>query len=171
MTTLDAAPSSLHDVSGERESPKLFWSGLALYVISFCLPAVRWVTGRMPGWSCAWLSLFVWANKSVPGSPAKHNLGVRLTVFGGLINLLAITYFLLTIFGQTPRTQRATAWAILGCMPPMWASLYLIGAIPSVGHVVWIGGFLNCLSDDFFGNPETVNRRCVDQMIPLSKAA
>ncbi len=124
--------------------------GLATYIISFFLPAVWWDAGYHPGWVCALLALFVWKD-NFPGANASHNLGVKLTLFGGLINLLAVAYFLLRIFGQTPRSQRAAAWAILGCMPPMWISLYLIGAIPSIGHVIWIAGLLLMVFDDIRG--------------------
>lgn len=133
--------------------------GLATYTFSFFLPAL-WSDGHyVQGWGCAWMALWVWI-QAFPGANASYNLGVKLTIFGGLINLLAVAYFLLRIFGKAPRTQRAAAWAILGCMPPMWISLYLIGAIPSIGHVTWIAGLLLMILDDIrvFNTGEVLQR-------------
>ena len=127
--------------------PESWRFGLALYVIGFFLPAT-WGDGAYhPGWTCALLALFVWQD-DFPGATARYNLGVKLSIFGGLINLLAVAYFLLRILGQTPRTQRAAAWAILSCMPPMWISLYLMRETPTIGHAVWIAGLLLMIFDD-----------------------
>lgn len=130
-----------------RRKPESWRFGLAIYIISFLLPAVWNDGGYHPGWSCALLALFVWRD-DFPGATARYSLGVKLTIFGGVINLLVIAYFLLRIFGQTPRTQKAAAWAILGCLPPMWVSLYLMGAIPSIGHAAWIVGILLMVFED-----------------------
>ena len=127
--------------------PQAWRFGLATYTISFFLPALRSDVRYTPGWMCALMALWVW-NDDFPGATAGYNLGVKLTIFGGLINLLALAYFLLRIFGQTPRTQRAAAWGILVCMPPMWISLYLIGEMPSIGHVIWIAGLLLMVYED-----------------------
>jgi hypothetical protein len=79
---------------------ELWRFGLATYIISFFLPAVWWDAGYHPGWVCALLALFVWKD-NFPGANASHNLGVKLTLFGGLINLLAVSYFLLTNSSHT----------------------------------------------------------------------
>jgi hypothetical protein len=148
MTKADRTPTNLDDDLGrERKAWRMLWSGLGLYVISFFLPAVWSDGGYHPGWVCALMALFVWKD-DFPGATARYNLGVKLSIFGGLINLLAVAYFLLRIFGQTPRTQRAAAWTILGCMLPMWISLYLMGATPSIGHAVWIAGLLLMVFED-----------------------
>ncbi len=130
--------------------PEAWRFGLATYTLSFFLPALRSDNRYTPGWGCAFMAMWVW-NDDFPGATAGYNLGVKLTIFGGLINLLAIAYVLLRIFGQTPRTQKAVAWAILICMPPMWISLYLIGEVPSIGHVIWIAGLLLTVYDDIRG--------------------
>ena len=36
-------------------------------------------------------------------------------------------------------------------MVPMWISLYLIGEIPWIGHVIWIAGLLLMVYDDIWG--------------------
>jgi hypothetical protein len=153
MAKVDARPANLDDFrEREPQSSRLYWFGVTLYVTSFFLPAVWFIDHSITGFGCAKLaaiSSIVWITKGLPAEmSARVVWAIWLGTFGGLINLLAIVYFLLRIFGQTLRTQMTVAWAILAFMVPMWVSLYLMHAKPFVGHAVWILGLLLMIFQD-----------------------
>ncbi len=126
----------------------MFHSGLVLYLVSFFLPAV-WATDHYtPGWACAYLALTVWTTNG--WVKAAYQLGVRLTIFGGLINLLAIAYAALRQWRCAPKGRFTIAAALLVCMPPMWLSLYLLDAPPYLGHAAWISGLVLMIFGDIW---------------------
>jgi hypothetical protein len=146
-SSLDALPDPNY------KSSKTFYFGVVLYLVSFFLPAVWLDHFFVPGWACAYLALSVWATDGFVN--AGYQLGVRLTIFGGLINLLAITYAVLRQLHRTPRGRLTVALALVACMPPMWLSLYLLDAPPYLGHAAWISGLLLMI----FGDAWVLGRR------------
>lgn len=128
----------------ERASSRMFYFGSVLYLISFFLPSVSYLDRFVPGWWCAYMTLAVWTTSGFGNS--GFQLGVRLTIFGALINLLAIAYIILT--GHAPRARSFIALALLACMPPMWLSLYFLGSSPYIGHAAWIVGPLLMMFGD-----------------------
>lgn len=132
----------------------MFYLGLFLYLISFFLPAVWFADHFASGWICAYLTLGVWLTSGF--GDLAYQWGVRLTIFGGLINLLAITYAILTLPRRlAPKARFIVAVAVVTCMPPMWLSLYLLDSPPYVGHVAWIIGLLLMI----FGDISVLGRR------------
>jgi hypothetical protein len=131
-------------------SSKVFYCGIVLYLVSFFLPAV-WSMDMdhfLPGWRCAFATLFVWmgSGRVVDGG---YQLGVRLTISGALINLLAAAYIVLMMPSpRGPKARLAIAVALLACMPLMWLSVYFLGASPYVGHAAWIVGLLLMICGD-----------------------
>jgi len=122
-----------------------FKPGLILYLTSFFLPAVWFVDHFLWGFNCALLSLTLWRTD---GLIESYQLGVRLTIFGGVINPLAVTYAVLRISDSYRWMRLVIAFAVLLCVPPMWVFLYLVSAPPFIGHAAWICGVLLMISDD-----------------------
>jgi hypothetical protein len=124
----------------------LLYLGLILYLISFFLPAVWVIDHFVSGWRCAFLALGVWLTTG--SIDPEYQLGVRLTIFGGLINILAIACAVLSLLRSAPRARLIIALAVVTCIPPMWLSIYLLSAPPYVGHVAWIVGLLLMIFGD-----------------------
>ena len=125
---------------------KLFYVGLVMYGISFLLPALSMGGAGIPGWTCAWTSLWVWGNAAGLVEPART--GLRLTAFGGLINLATIAHGFLSIRNRAPGIRLALALTILLSVPPMWLSLLLCDLSPYIGHALWITGCILMISRD-----------------------
>ena len=120
------------------ERPRaVFYTGLALYVISFFLPAVADNTGGLPGWFCAWFAF-----------AALHGVNQvsPVAIFGGLINPVAVVYVVLRILGRARRLRIASAIAILIFIPLTWLSLIFMQLGVRIGHVLWIAGLLLMIS-------------------------
>ena len=130
------------------ESSKTFYFGVVLYLVSFFLPAVRQFDHFISGWGCAYLAVWLWTTSGFVN--AAYQLGVRLTIFGGLINLLAIAYAVLRQLRRSPSGRLKVALALVACMPPMWLSLYLLDAPPYLGHAAWISGVLLMIFGDIW---------------------
>jgi len=110
-----------------------FRLGIAIYVLSFLLPAVNpYSLGSFPGWSCAWLAFFTLGERSA-GS---------LAFFGALINPIAIACAVLRIRGRAPRVRIGFAIAILLFIPLTWAAMVSMRFAVEIGHVAWIAGLL-----------------------------
>jgi len=154
MATSDRTFSSLVTLPSRHHEPsKTFYFGAVLYLVSFFLPAVWQFDHFVSGWGCAYLTVGVWTTSGFVN--ATYQLGVRLTIFGGLINLLAIAYAVLRQLRRYPRGRLTIALALVGCMPPMWLSLYLLDAPPYLGHAAWISGLLLMI----FGELYVLGRR------------
>lgn len=128
----------------------MFYLGIALYLISFFLPSLWNGQGYATGWRCAVLALAVWGTNG--WVDAGYRLGVRLTIFGSLINLFAIAYAVLRFFRRAPKARLRLALAILACMPPVWLCLYFLSAAPYVGHAAWIVGLLLAIFGDVWAS-------------------
>jgi len=74
------------------ELPVLFYVGVAVYLLSFGLPAVTMGALQFPGWRCAWYALDAWRIQEAS----------KLAVFGGLINPLAAFYLWLRLLKVAP---------------------------------------------------------------------
>ena len=156
--------SSLDSIPSGHEVSRLFYFGLIVYSISFFLPALWFTDHFAEGWGCAYLALGVWLTNGFvdPG----YQLGVRLTIFGGLINLLAITYAVLTLLRRAPKARLTVALAVVICMPPTWLSIYLVDAPPDVGHAAWITGLLLMI----FGDISVLGRKRMLRIVALTSS-
>jgi hypothetical protein len=138
---------------------KLFYVGVALYVISFFLTGMGNGNDVHSGWNCALVALFAWALPQGTNMDPRIAIGMRLSGFGGLINPLAIVYAVLRYgalrYGDAaPRVRRALAITVLACIPLTWLALYFIctgvaGDCPRIGHAVWIAGLLSMVLGEF----------------------
>jgi hypothetical protein len=112
---------------------RLFWLGIAIYVLSFFLPSVNpYSLGPFPGWACAWVAFFTLGERSAES----------LAFFGALINPIAIAYVVLHIRNRAPRVRVGLALAILLFIPLTWVSLVVMRFPVEIGHVAWIVGLL-----------------------------
>src|SRR5580692_7559359 len=86
-------PSSGDHVSGKsRLQNVIFFTGLALYVLSFFLPVFKDTVGSksISGWRCAYAALFLWVIDLGPNTIPWLNVGYRLGGFGALSTLLLL---------------------------------------------------------------------------------
>jgi hypothetical protein len=145
----------------------MFYAGLAIYCVSFFLPSV-WVYDHfLPGWKCAYLALIAAGTNAAMVQP--YDTGVRLTLFGGVMNPLMIAYVVMRSLNSGLKARLTIALSILVCVPPMWLSLYLMGHRPYFGHAAWIAGIgLMILGDIRAAIPE---RRTVDDLKKATLAA
>lgn len=125
MSSLESEISS-RDLPAAKKLSASFYLGLGLYVFSFFLPAVD-QPSPMPGWMCAYLSLWAWFNKQL-----------WLCLFAGIINPLVLAYVVLRFRDRAPRACKILALAVLGCIPVTWLFLSSMELGIRVGHVVWI---------------------------------
>jgi hypothetical protein len=150
-------PSSGDDVSGKSRSLQrvIFFTGLALYMLSFFLPVFRDTVGSksIPGWRCAYVALFLWVVDLGPKTIPWLNVGYRLGGFGGIVNPIAVAYLVLRLLDLARKTQRVLAALILLCILLTWVSLIILclqdATCPGVGHAVWVGGLLLMISASF----------------------
>jgi len=114
-------------------------TGFALFLMSFCLPAVRSGPDTLaPGWMCAWLALAAPVDLS---SPMEY----RWILFAcGLINPLLLSYLLLRMFDIARTLRRLIAVVALAFIPLNWTLMTLVHPplTPMIGHFAWIGGLL-----------------------------
>jgi hypothetical protein len=119
-------------------SATVLYFGIAIYVLSFFLPAVNpYDLGGIPGWACAWLSF---------GSIGEGVSWSALGFFGALINPIAITYVVLRIRNRAPHFRSVLATAILLFIPLTWLSLAFAQYKIEAGHIAWIAGLLSMIS-------------------------
>jgi hypothetical protein len=114
-------------------SRKAFYLGVALYSISFLLPAVTQAGMPMRGFTCALMSLWMWAD-------TKNSS--FLVIFGGVINPLAIACIVLRASNRSARLRYYLYSATLLCIPFTWLCLLTLKMGFLVGHVLWIAGLL-----------------------------
>lgn len=150
-------PSSGDDVSGRsRLQTVIFFTGLALYVLSFFLPVFKDTVGSksISGWRCACAALFLWVIDLGPNTIPGLNVGYRLGGFGGIVNPIAVAYIVLRILDLARRTQRVLAALILLCILLTWTSLVILclqdADCPGLGHAVWVAGLLLMISAPFW---------------------
>ena len=111
-----------------------YWSkaalylGVAIYLVSFRLPAAD----AMPGWMCAVYAIWPWNIQEAS----------KLAFFGGLINPLVVLYFFLSAINAGGRIRAVLASAMLICMPLTWVALERMDKRPQIGHFLWIAGIL-----------------------------
>jgi hypothetical protein len=147
MANSDDTSSSFGSVSGRHQgSSRTFYVGIFLYLVSFFLPSVRYEGQFAPGWWCAFAALFAWTTGGLVN--AAYQLGVRLTIFGCLLNLLAIAYVSLRLSRRALPTRLTVALTVLACIPPMWLSIYLLDAPPYFGHAAWISALVLMIFED-----------------------
>jgi hypothetical protein len=150
-------PSSEDDVSGKsRLQNVIFFTGLALYVLSFFLPVFKDRVGSksISGWRCAYAALFLWVVDLGPNTIPWLKVGYRLGGFGGIVNPIALAYIALCILDLARRMQRVLAALILLCILLTWASLVILclqdADCPGLGHAVWVAGLLLMISAPFW---------------------
>jgi hypothetical protein len=120
-----------------------FYVGFGLYLLSFFLPAVNWFA-PMPGWLCAWMSLWAWAGGGLRDQSwvVPMFAGSVLGFLGGLINPLAILYAVLRGRNAAVKLRRSLCTTILWCIPFSWLCLLVLKMEVRVGHIAWIAGLL-----------------------------
>jgi len=150
-------PSSGDDVSGKsRLQNVIFFTGLALYVLSFFLPVFKDTVGSksISGWRCAYAALFLWVIDLGPNTIPWLNVGYRLGGFGGIVNPIAVAYTVLRVLDLARGTQRVLAALILLCILLTWTSLVILclqdADCPGLGHAVWVAGLLLMISVPFW---------------------
>jgi len=139
--SLNKNSSRRFDLLSNLLASKGFYVGFGLYLLSFALPAVLWVGGPLPGWTCAWMSLWVWNLRNQP-SELPLFAGSVLALFGGLINPLVILYVILRGRNKAPKLRSSLSNTILFCIPFTWLCLLVLKMEVRVGHIVWIVGLL-----------------------------
>ncbi len=87
--------SASSQANGRGLFAKLFYVGVAVYVVSFFLTATGSGNDVHSGWNCALVALFAWALPQGTNMDPHIAIGMRLSGFGGLINPLAIAYAIL----------------------------------------------------------------------------
>ena len=149
-------PSYGDDVSGKsRLQNVIFFTGLALYVLSFFLPVFKDTVGSksISGWRCAYAALFLWVIDLGPNTIPWLNVGYRLGGFGGIVNPIAVAYTVLRVLDLARGTQRVLAALILLCILLTWTSLVILclqdADCPGLGHAVWVAGLLLMISVPF----------------------
>jgi hypothetical protein len=123
---------------------KIVWTGVALYVASFFMPALAGAvitapSGWAPGYICAWYAFTLPLN----GFGGFHN---HLEYFS-----LLISGWINPVFWMTaPSAFRGSHGQFLGILrivvflmiPFCWVVMYQEDSYPREGHFVWIAGML-----------------------------
>jgi hypothetical protein len=127
---------------------KVFWFGIAIYVASFFLVAVR-NSGPLPvpclGLFCAYFALFF--------PIIEINLGLRpfhhsppLVLFSlmtaGWINPVFVLTAFLSLTERYPWAFTVLRIVTLSMFPFCWFFFFRVNAYPREGHVLWITGML-----------------------------
>ena len=131
-----------------------FWTGLALYTLSFFLFAVS-DTGFLAdspvrGYICADLALHSWvdfAGVAPGGEFADKRLAFVCLLITAWINPIFLFYCI--------RPIRILRLALLPMIPCCWIFFYYEGLIPREGHILWVLGMLLVLFSDKLKPQET----------------
>jgi hypothetical protein len=110
--------------------------GIAIYVVSFALPAVESHDGIALGIMCAFDALW----------PFNDHTASPLAFFGGVINPMIATYLFFWLFGVAEELRKKIAVAIFICIPITWISIAQMDFKMLIGHWAWIAGILLTLS-------------------------
>jgi hypothetical protein len=114
-----------------RPPTTAFYVGLALYALSFLLPAVNNGFQNIPGWVCAGFS-----------APLALGVGATPLFFLGFLNPLAIIYAGLRLYDRAVRVRIALVIAIMICILLTWVFLLILQFGIRIGHIAWIAGLL-----------------------------
>lgn len=96
---------------GNLRASQVFYAGFGLYLLSFLLPVVTQAGMPMRGWTCALVSLWLWA------APEHSSV---LVIFGGIINPLVIACVVLRFYKRADALRFYLSTAILFCIPFTW---------------------------------------------------
>jgi len=130
---------------------KVFWTGLAIYAVSFFLLATGGSSAgdsRMPGFFCAFYALvFPWVEAK---DAWLHNMPPVLgpvpwisLLVSGLINPVFLTTAFLDLTDQHPRAFVILRILVVVMIPFCWIFFYTFPfGYPREGHFVWIIGML-----------------------------
>jgi hypothetical protein len=112
----------------------LAYLGLAIFLLSFFLPAV----GPLTGFGCAFWALTSWNHDDKISS---------LALFGGWLNPIVLVLFFLSVFRVAPRLRAVLTVTTLFSIPMTWISIHRMNDAGmsmdlKVGHFLWIAGIL-----------------------------
>jgi len=127
-------------------------AGVALYLVSYVLPAVGnsdfglrdLLTGKhsIPGCGCAFFSIF-WGFAGFfdsSGLTAEGRGTFRSLLLTGLTNPILFAYFGLSLRRKAPRTCRVLAAITLVCAASSVAFFLLNPLVPIYGFYLWLAG-------------------------------
>jgi hypothetical protein len=120
--------------SARSQNSTLMCVGLAIFLLSFFLPAV----GSFNGFQCALFPLIFRSH--------DHQIS-SLSLFGVWLNPIVLTLFFLSIFRVAPRLRAVLTVTSLFSIPMTWISIHRMNAAGmfmdlNFGHFVWIAGIL-----------------------------
>jgi len=112
----------------------LRYLGLAIFLLSFFLPAV----GSLTGFGCAFWALTSWSHDDKISS---------LALFGGWLNPIVLVLFFLSVFHRAPRLRAVLTVTTLFSIPMTWVAIHRMNDAGmamdlNVGHFLWIAGIL-----------------------------
>jgi hypothetical protein len=137
---------------------KLWWTGLAIYLISHVLPAIEGPvvrSGQAFGFYCAFYSLFFSAGQAV--SLLRHEPAIMkpVSVFAlfasGMLNVFFVAATLLIVRGRSPQPVEILFKSLVILMVPFcWVVFHYEDFYPIFGYYLWTLGMLLVL---FAGRP------------------
>src|SRR5262249_7130626 len=110
------------------------YSGICLFLLSFCLPAV----GNLNGMECAEFAIQYW----------RHDDKISpLVLFGGWLNPQLLLLFFLSAFRLGSPLRAVLTVTIFFSIPMTWIAIHRMNADGmyldlKVGHFLWIAGIL-----------------------------
>lgn len=128
---------------------KMAFIGIALYAVSFMLPAIGGAAVTAPsgwasGYDCAWFTLAM-PLQGFTGYFRHRHFEYFLLPLSGLINPVFIAALAVGIQRRFARSFIALRTALLLMIPFCWIVYYKEASYPREGHFVWILGMLLAL--------------------------
>jgi hypothetical protein len=125
-----------------RNARITLWIGLALYLLSFALPAIvlnSSGTSTMPGFECAWFAFRApWGSSDDPISRIEW----ISIAFSGWVNPV---FWAAMLTARKPRAFRILRITVLCMIPFCWVFFKYEGLYPREGHFAWVAGMLLAL--------------------------